>query len=404
MILNTHPKLWATKEFHILAFGTVGEWREWMQGTVYEEPLIGGVHELMADGSMLVDAREIVKQWPGDMLICDVYAYLQDSCSPVLLVDKSPMNADHPNFVHQAIRGWSQASVIHLFRHPVPAIESLVEHRKSIMLVQGVQSMRKDKDHYEASEATWVDGNRNILDTLPNKADWLVRINYEDLVVNPEPTLRAVCEMIGIEWDEQMLNPYASDAVAKFQKAETVFVGDPKLFKRSKIEAKQADKWRKITLPVALRLDTIALAREMGYTDFPLQLPQELVWLKTPKWHDASPPHLRLLCFYPGTGVFDGLLKLVSFLPLPSLGLRLTSRSLQGCHSIAHLEHIYWQLVNNCLPLWLGGPTTDRRLFLGHSFGCRIALSFASRLDETGCTDVRVVLLDGRTLPTLSIY
>ena len=142
----------------------------------------------------------------------------------------------------------------------------------------------------------------------------------------------------------------------------------------------------------------------MGYTDFPLQLPQELIWLKAPKWHDASPPHSRLLCFHPGPGVFESLLKLVSFLPLPSLGLRLTSRSLQGCHSIAHLEHIYWELMNDYIPLWLGGPTTDRRLLLGHSFGCRIAFSFALRLDETGCTDVRVVLLDGRTLPTLSIH
>ena len=31
------------------------------------------------------------------------------------------------------------------------------------MLVQGIQSMQTDKDLYVASEATWVDGNRNIL-------------------------------------------------------------------------------------------------------------------------------------------------------------------------------------------------------------------------------------------------
>ena len=41
LILNTHAKLWAVWEFHILPFHTVGEWRKWMQGTVYEEPLIG---------------------------------------------------------------------------------------------------------------------------------------------------------------------------------------------------------------------------------------------------------------------------------------------------------------------------------------------------------------------------
>ena len=30
--------------------------------------------------------------------------------------------------------------------------------------------------------------------------------------------------MIGIEWDVQMLNPYESDSVAKFKKAETVAI------------------------------------------------------------------------------------------------------------------------------------------------------------------------------------
>ena len=46
---------------------------------------------------------------------------------------------------------------------PLTLIATLILTRQSIMLVQGVQSTLTEKEHYAAAEATWVDGNRNIL-------------------------------------------------------------------------------------------------------------------------------------------------------------------------------------------------------------------------------------------------
>ena len=86
LILNTHSSLWATKEFHILPFHDIGEWRQWMRGTVYEEPLIGGVHELMEEAASLDDARQFVDAWTNDMPIRDVYLHLQEQAAPVLVV------------------------------------------------------------------------------------------------------------------------------------------------------------------------------------------------------------------------------------------------------------------------------------------------------------------------------
>ena len=175
-----------------------------------------------------------------------------------------------------------------------------------------------------------------------------------------------------------MLEPYDDEKAAKsFKSAETVFVGDFKLFKRTSIDAKQADKWQKVTLPSRLRSGTIALAHELGYTAFPLQLPPELVWLKPPKRHAQDPPVRLLLCIHPGPGVLDPLFELTSHLDFASLGLRLTTRSLQNCTSVAHLEHRYWDMCANEVQLWRGG-TSQARSVLGHSFGCRIAFAFAS--------------------------
>ena len=69
------------------SFWQVGEWRQWVRGIVYEEPLIGGVHELMEEGS-IDDARSLVDSWPDEMSIRDVYLYMQERLKPVLLVDK----------------------------------------------------------------------------------------------------------------------------------------------------------------------------------------------------------------------------------------------------------------------------------------------------------------------------
>ena len=180
-----------------------------------------------------------------------------------------------------------------------------------------------------------------------------------------------------------------------------------------------ADKWRRVTLPASLSTATVALARQLGYEELPLQLPPELVWLQPPKQHSSAPPSRFMLCIHPFEGVLDLLSELTSLLPLACLGFRLCSRQLVSCTSIAHLEQRYWKLIEDA-GLWSGvedaddgledrwhahedesrhprpGLTSKMRCLLGISFGCRIAFSFAARLDKAGCLDVRVILIDGR--------
>jgi len=59
---------------------------------------------------------------------------------------------------------------------------------------------------------------------------------------------------------------------------------------------------------------------------------------------------------------------------------------------MTHLEQRYWNLTKD---LWSSSSRACRRV-MGDSFGCRIAFAFAARFGESGCFDVRVVLLDGR--------
>ena len=120
------------------------------------------------------------------------------------------------------------------------------------------------------------------------------------------------------------------------------------------------------------------------------------VWIRPPARHTQTPPSRLLLCIHPGTGMLDPFEGIVSQLSLPSLGLKLTSRSLSGAKTVMDIEERYWVLTNDQMALWRGSGLHQQRSLLGHSFGCRIVFSFAKRFDVAGCTDVRVVIMDGR--------
>ena len=120
------------------------------------------------------------------------------------------------------------------------------------------------------------------------------------------------------------------------------------------------------------------------------------VWLRAPESHSSEPPSQLLLCIHPVSGTLDHVQALVSQLSLPSLGLQLTSRSLSGSNSVLDIEQRYWAITSEQMKLWRSDDAHQQRLLLGESFGCRIAFSFAARFDVAGCTDIRVIIMDGR--------
>ena len=219
----------APQELHLLPFSTWGEFCSWLFGTVYYEPLIGAVQEVTG----AANAVDVVATWAEEMSVRDVYAKLQEHSWPALMVDKSPMNADHQNFLRIAARGWKRSFFVHLFRHPtpgairpclkrhtpclkrhkpclkrrtlseaprtlsnrirlvfscIPAIHSTVYLRKGVSLVQGFKHEVTDQELFCSAEVTWFEANRNIKDVLSEEVPSSMRtaVNYEQFVVSPE--------------------------------------------------------------------------------------------------------------------------------------------------------------------------------------------------------------------------
>ena len=108
----------------------------------------------------------------------------------------------------------------------------------------------------EASEAT-----SHIDDVRPRAQ----RILYEDLLREPERALTKICQLMQVAYEPNMAEPYDTEAIQTFRSAQSVSTTDPKLLRRKKIDAAQADKWRRVKLPQPLIEEARVLARGFGY-------------------------------------------------------------------------------------------------------------------------------------------
>jgi len=212
-------------------------------------------------------------------------------------------------------------------------------------------------------------------------------LRYEDFLRDPAGATRGVCEaLLGVEWAEGMANPYETSAIQSFEAAESKSTTDQKLLKRKAIEPRQAEKWREVQLPQPLLDTTKELAATHGYELLPDVQP-ELTWLAQPTGEANGGP---VVCIHDFTGLLWGFRSLSPILsPNGCLGIRGSTRLLDGCETIQQLAVAYVQLLPK--GLWKGGAPVR---LVGYSLGCRVAYWMACLLEAEG-RPVELVLLDG---------
>ena len=389
LTLSVSSELYAPQELYLLPFDTIGEWRQWTLKTVYADGLHSAVVQLQ--GCDYQEARAIAAKYADDMLMRDVYEQMQELCAPRVLVDKTPLNAYHMAFLRRMSAGWVHPKLVYLYRHPLAVVPSMIQLKRGMMAIQGVDQMGGLPIgvvvSWSANEREWREVNLNILNAL-KAGEQLHFLSYEAVVTQTDATLRALCAYIGIRYDARMANPYKTDATGSFATIDSISLTDPKLLKNSAIDPTQADKWRTVQPPQPLDHATKLVCRDLGY-ELPKELPDEIVWLRYPDKKTLNMPIVLFTHDAFGTRVKQcaAVAKLVK---RPSCGLRPTRRTVIGCSSCAELHARYFDLVERA-DLWKANEVVS---LVGHSYGCRSAYSIASRLQAKG-RSVSLVLLDG---------
>mmetsp|Transcript_43931 Transcript_43931/g.145497 ORF Transcript_43931/g.145497 Transcript_43931/m.145497 type:complete len:1528 (+) Transcript_43931:2-4585(+) len=382
LCLQANPMLYAGQELYLLMFDTMAERAAMPEMRYVDEGLVKTVMELLSVSA--AEARARIKRFGPDCPTWRVYQALQRMCGSRILVDKTPANASHVNFMHRAHETFAAASYIHLIRHPYACISS------------GLQMFRDFLDISHTTwgmvEQSWVDTNRACDDFMAAYREAAgttssMRLRYEDFLRDPATCTRAICEdLLGIRWEEGMANPYETSAVKSFEAAESKSTTDQKLLKRKTIEPRQAEKWREVQLPQPLLDTTKELAATHGYELLPDVQP-ELTWLAQPTGEANGGP---VVCIHDFTGLLWGFRSLSPILsPNGCLGIRGSTRLLDGCETIQQLAVAYVQLLPK--GLWKGGAPVR---LVGYSLGCRVAYWMACLLEAEG-RPVELVLLDG---------
>lgn len=273
VMLAGNPKLFAPPELDILSFNTLAERRAAFSNE-YQIWLEATWRSIMEVKHCSVEeAREIMEDCEQRNLTAkEFYALLQAWIGDRILVDKTPSYSMDTEIIKRAETDFENAKFIHLTRHPYGTIYSFLEAKldKNFFRYEHPFTRR------ELAELIWLVCHQNILNFLqniPNKRQ--LRIDFETLVSNPEPTVRTVCDFLEIDYHPDMLKPYQGERMTDGVRPSSQMVGDFKFYLHKKIDSQTANRWKKFHNENFLSDISWQVAQELGYLPTPDLLDSE---------------------------------------------------------------------------------------------------------------------------------
>ncbi|HYX24954.1 MAG TPA: amino acid adenylation domain-containing protein, partial [Thermoanaerobaculia bacterium] len=290
VMLAGHPELFAPPELELLSFNTLRERSAAFGGrsgrdSFWLEGAIRAVMEIRGCGAD--EARAILDECEReDLTTADLYGRMQDWLGERTLVDKTPSYALDPAILRRAEETFEEPLYIHLIRHPGGMIRSFVEAKLDQIFFRREHGFSRR----ELAELIWLASHENVeqfLREIPATRQHWVR--FEDLLREPEAVLRGICDLLGLEYDPAMAEPYqqSSARMTDGPHAESRMLGDVKFHEHSGVDASVADRWREDVPESSLGEATRAMAARLGYE----VAPAEAVWqpIERGAWQEGEP-------------------------------------------------------------------------------------------------------------------
>ncbi len=256
VMLGGHSQLFAPPELELLRFNTLEERREafegrdrfWLEGTLRAM--------MEAKGISLEEAREEMRRYEEEgMSVKEFYGEMQEWIGERVLVDKSPSYALYEEAMRRGEEDFEEARYIHLVRHPMGMIKSFEEAKLEQVFFQ----YEHEYGRRELAELIWVVSNENIGRFLEGIEEGRkVEVRYEEMVREPREVMERVCRVMGIEVEEEMLEPYKEKRkrMTDGVKEGSRMLGDVKFHEHTGIDGQAADRWKQM-LKAADRLSDI---------------------------------------------------------------------------------------------------------------------------------------------------
>lgn len=265
IMLAGSEKLFSPPELDLLSFDTMKQRRDFLienNLNIWLESTTRAVMEIKNCSSS--EAEQIINELvEKDILTLEFYSLIHDWLVDKLLVDKTPSYAMDYKLLERAEENFDNPLYIHLTRHPYAMIYSFIEAK----LDEQFFRYKNPFSHRELAELIWLISNKNVLEfskTIPS--DRIYRLNFENLVFEPEVQLRSLCKFIGIDFTYEMLNVYKGKKMTDGIKKTSQMVGDFKFYMHNKIDTSVIDRWKNFHRRNFLSEESIALAKTLGYS------------------------------------------------------------------------------------------------------------------------------------------
>ncbi|WP_261595464.1 non-ribosomal peptide synthetase, partial [Pseudoalteromonas holothuriae] len=265
VMLAGHPELFSPPDLELLSFDTLKQRNKAFTGRFdfYQEGALRAVME--AKGCSLEEAKQVMAEFEEkDYTIQQFYREIQGWIDGLVLVDKSPTYAYHPEILQQAEKMFEEAHFIHLIRHPYGMITSAEQVKLNVVAYLD----EHEYDSKELGELLWAEAHSNIstfLEEIPQSRQH--RVVFEDLVKDPARQMESLCEFLSIDYDRSLINPYDDTAkrMSDGVHEESRMLGDGKFLGHKKIKGSVGDAWKQQVREDFLHKRTWELAQKLGY-------------------------------------------------------------------------------------------------------------------------------------------
>lgn len=262
VMLAGHPQLFSPPELHLLGFRTIQD-RERGLGLCRSEACQKhgkcdqrhGLQRALMELQQIDDAasRKLIDAMlERNEPITAVYNQLFQLATPKRLVDKTPTYAARLETLERAECLFPAAHYIYLHRHPYAVIESLLRNAFEPSL--------------DKAESVWRVANENALKFLETVSpERRTRIAYEQLVIEPERTMRSLCADLHIDFHAAVLKPYEGVRMTDGIRSGTLPPDDANFRNHSTIDRNLAQAGLGLNLSQPVHDDTLRIAGALRY-------------------------------------------------------------------------------------------------------------------------------------------
>jgi Sulfotransferase family len=215
-MIGQHPDMYGFPELNLFLTDTVGELLDQPTSAGYVEGLVRAVEELVI-GEATPDVEARAKKWVAtqrDMKSSDMFQLLLHEIRPLAGVVKSPRTALSMGSLSRAVRFFPRARFLHLTRHPVSSVASLLAVHRSY-----TRQVGDDDATYNFYAQLWITAHRSILAiTRELDPETTVRVKAEDIGIGVDCWLERIARWLGVSHDapciEAMKHPERSPYAA----------------------------------------------------------------------------------------------------------------------------------------------------------------------------------------------